>query len=79
MPDYTVKWEIDLEADTPREAAERALEYILDVQGMVRVFEVTHYPDPSEDESALFPGETTTVDLNHWLVNIPEPPLRDDE
>ena len=39
--EYQVKWVIDIEADTPREAAERALEIMRDPTSTAQYFEVT--------------------------------------
>lgn len=52
MNDYRVTWEIDIYADTPEEAARRALEIQLDSISTATVFDVL-------DEE----GETTRVDL----------------
>ena len=49
---YHVLWEIDLDADSPREAAELALLIMLDSESTATTFDVT-------DED----GETTRVDL----------------
>ena len=49
---YHVLWEIDLDAESPREAAELALSIMLDSESTATVFDVT-------DEA----GETTRVDL----------------
>ena len=49
---YRVRWEIDLDADSPSEAAELALSIMLDSESTATVFDVT-------DEA----GETTRVDL----------------
>ena len=49
---YHVLWEIDLDADSPQEAAELALLIMLDSESTATTFDVT-------DEA----GETTRVDL----------------
>ena len=49
---YHVLWEIDLDADSPQEAAELALSIMLDSESTATTFDVT-------DEA----GETTRVDL----------------
>ena len=49
---YHVLWEIDLDAENPREAAELALSIMLDSESTATTFDVT-------DES----GETARVDL----------------
>lgn len=51
MPEYHVKWEVDLEADSPEEAARQALEIQRDLGSVTSVFTVT-------DEH----GNETTVD-----------------
>lgn len=38
---YLVKWEIDIDASSPREAAEKALEIQRDPEARAMVFEVT--------------------------------------
>lgn len=40
MPTYLVRWEIDIEAATPQEAAERALATQRDPDSIAPVFEV---------------------------------------
>lgn len=40
MPNYLVRWEIDIEADTPREAAVKALEIQRDTESIATVFHV---------------------------------------
>lgn len=50
---YQVTWTIELDADTPRAAAEKALEWLRDHESLAHVFEVF-----AED------GEQTTVDLD---------------
>lgn len=39
--DYRVKWEIDIDADSPREAAEKAREIQLDPESQATVFEIS--------------------------------------
>ncbi|MBA7709946.1 hypothetical protein ES703_118872 [subsurface metagenome] len=41
MPDYNVKWEIDLNADSPQEAAIEAMRVQRDVSSIASVFTVT--------------------------------------
>lgn len=38
--EYRVRWEIDIEAESPREAAERALEIQRDAEGVATCFTV---------------------------------------
>lgn len=40
MPEYRVKWEMDIEADTPEQAARKARDYQLDPDAIVGVFHV---------------------------------------
>ena len=40
MTNYLVAWEIDIEAETPREAAERALAIMQDPESIGTVFKV---------------------------------------
>ena len=56
MTEYKVQWEIDIEAATPREAAEKALEIQRDPDSVATVFKVIH---PASDESRSW----TDVDL----------------
>jgi hypothetical protein len=53
MPDYHVNWEIELSADSPREAAAKALAIQRDPDSIATVFEV-------RDES----GHTERIDLD---------------
>ena len=41
MPEYKLKWEIDLTADTPQEAAIEAMRVQRDVSSIASVFTVT--------------------------------------
>lgn len=45
MPEYSVTWEITIEADSPREAAERALEIHRNPESIATVFTVTTAED----------------------------------
>lgn len=56
MVEYTVKWEMTMEADTPREAAEKALEVHRDPESIATFFTVVH-PE----------GETVEVDLEEGV------------
>ena len=42
MTSFLVKWEIDVEAETPQEAAQKALEIQRDLGSFATVFEVAH-------------------------------------
>ena len=53
MPAYRVHWEIDLDADSPREAAEQALTIHRNPESIATVFDVT-------DET----GHTEHIDLD---------------
>lgn len=52
MPEYFIRWEIDLYADSPRAAAEECLRILQDPNTTAVLFDVT-------DQT----GETTRVDL----------------
>jgi hypothetical protein len=41
MPEYRVRWEIDVEAESPREAAEKALATQRDPESEATVFDVS--------------------------------------
>lgn len=53
MTTYRVKWEIDVEAETPREAAEEAQEAQRDPQSIATIFVVTNRKT----------GKKVTIDL----------------
>lgn len=61
MPSYRVRWEIDLDAETPREAAQLALKIHRDPGSQSTVFDV--------DE--MDAGET--VILSQHIVDLEEP------
>ena len=42
MTPFLVKWEIEIEAETPQEAAQKALEIQRDPESIANVFQVTH-------------------------------------
>lgn len=58
MTFYRVSWEIDVDADTPEEAAERALEIQRNPASTATVFEVRSH------ESGAETGITYTIDLD---------------
>jgi hypothetical protein len=62
MMSYRVSWEIDLDADSPREAAERALEIHRQPDSIATVFTVA-------DET----GNSIQVDLEEDLAVDPSP------
>lgn len=43
MPQYTVTWVVDEEADTPEDAARRARARLLDPESIADIFTVAHY------------------------------------
>ena len=47
MSDFLVRWEINIEADSPREAAENALEIQRDSSSIATVFNVCGLPSDS--------------------------------
>jgi len=53
MANYRVKWEIDIEADSPEEAAKESLKIQRDPDSVATIFDVT-------DDN----GVTTEIDLN---------------
>jgi hypothetical protein len=57
MSEYRVTWEIDIEADSPREAAWQAREYQLDPDTGACVFEVAERADDGSY------GTATLIDL----------------
>ena len=56
MPEYIVRWEIDIDADSPREAAEKALEVVRDPASIATFFQVL-------DRDSLEEAEWESVDL----------------
>ena len=40
MPEFLVTWQIDIEADNAKEAAEKALEIMKDPESIATVFEI---------------------------------------
>ena len=56
MRDFLVRWEINIEADSPREAAENALQIQRDPPSIATVFKVCGLPEDS-------PLPWTEVDL----------------
>lgn len=53
MPEYYVRWDIDLKAESPEDAARTALAIMRDPDSLATVFEVIDVH-----------GEITTVDLD---------------
>ena len=47
--EYLVKWEIVVDADTKKEAAQRALEMQRDSQSLSTVFEVAEFNYPGDE------------------------------
>lgn len=60
MPEYRVVWEIDIEADTPKEAAKKALKIQRDPESTATVFDTFERGDISQ-----FSDIPITVDLGH--------------
>lgn len=58
MPDYVVRWDIDVHADTPEEAAQQAREIQRDRLNLATVYNVAE-----SDPVTAIPGPWTTVDL----------------
>lgn len=68
MAEYHMIWEIDITADTPREAAEKCLEIQRDTspESMAKVFDV-YEMDPHDDAAFAAwhaDGEFTRIDLD---------------
>ncbi len=61
MNHYCISWTIDLEAETPEEAAEKALKIQRDPESIATVFEVT-------DDT----GTTGAIDLEEEEGNEPD-------
>lgn len=59
MATYTVVWTIDIEADSPNEAAQIAREYQLDPQSIATCFSVSQ----DQDSSMYFSGGWEEFDL----------------
>ena len=57
MTEYLVTWQIDIEADTPEEAAREALKIQRDLDSEAKHFEVQEEKDGTH-------GEVVRVDLN---------------
>ncbi len=50
---YTVRWEIDVDAESPKEAAKQALEIQRDPESLATVFEVFEYGAHEYDLSGV--------------------------
>jgi hypothetical protein len=61
MPEYRVRWEINIEADTPEEAARIARDYQLDPEAIVGVFDVREWKTALRGAPA---GDPVRVDLD---------------
>lgn len=55
MPTYFVSWEIDIDADSPREAAEKALAIQRDPESTATVFQVLEH-DTENDMETIDPA-----------------------
>lgn len=60
MPEYRVTWEMDIEADTPQDAAKQARQYQLDPTAIVGVFDVRDHATGAQHRVDLdeLAGET---------------------
>lgn len=63
MPTYRVVWEIDIDADSPREAAQRALEMQRDPESTALVFD-TFVEGGAKRTVDLLLSEAEDEDLN---------------
>ncbi len=61
MPEYRVRWEIDVQADSHQEAARKALEVQRNEDSIATVFEVWPHSTPTV---AGYPITFETVDLS---------------
>ncbi len=52
MKTYHITWEIDIDAETPREAAEQALEIQRDANSLATVFSVKEF-DSDDDATQI--------------------------
>ncbi len=68
MPMYHVTWEIEIDADTPRDAAERALEIHRNPQSIATVFTVADTSDALDPE-----GVEIDLDDQPHRVNDDDP------
>jgi hypothetical protein len=72
MPEYHVTWEIDLDADSPREAAERALAIHRNPESIATFFEVTDEAgtteriDVEDSKDTNVGSETITLTESDW-------------
>lgn len=70
MKEYQVKWEIDLDANSPRDAARRAKEIQRSPNSIANVFDVT-YKEITRAKTGPRPGKLQTrtvtdrIDLDH--------------
>ena len=54
MPDYLVRWDIDIEATSPRDAAKKALEVQRDPKSIATVFFVRKHASDSRKPDLRF-------------------------
>jgi hypothetical protein len=66
MAEYHVKWEIDVEAGSPKQAAKKALKIQRDPESIATVFEVYKRPKKLTKAQMRHGLKTTTVDLQGW-------------
>lgn len=62
MPEYTVRWEIQVDADNPTEAAMQARMLLLDPESEAVHFEVQNFTDGS-DPTIWEPVDLSDVDF----------------
>ena len=68
MPEYLVTWQIELDADSPREAAERARAIQLDPDAWVGAFEVQEQPEMAKGASTAAPVVRVDIDPDGTLT-----------
>jgi hypothetical protein len=72
MPEYHVSWEIDLSADSPREAAAKALAIQRDAESIATVFDVTDEAgateriDLEDPDDACIDSDAITLTQSDW-------------
>jgi hypothetical protein len=60
---YRVGWEIDIEAESPREAAEKVRQIQQDRESIAHIYHVTEY---ANDGDAIAVGASSVIDLDDY-------------
>ena len=66
MAEYHVRWDIDVEAGSPKQAAKKALKIQRDPESIATVFEVYLRPKKYTKKQLRHGLKATTVDLLGW-------------